>query len=106
MYTSIVEIESSTGKELLVPGHKHWKDFHKRLMGIEGCNLVIHPDGQATWQCSKHIDRPIVKSLLKKYKNIDIDNTLLIYLECGGACDCGVLFAVEEQYYELKEHCH
>ena len=66
-------------KEVLTPSHKYWKAL---------CIRLSHTPCQ-------HDLRNTVK-ILKSLPNIDVEESLNLYLELGGFCDCEILFNVEE----------
>ena len=68
-------------KEVLTPSHKYWKALCFRL---------------SQSQC-KHDFRNTEK-ILKSLPNIDVEESLNLYRELGGFCDCEILLNVEESW--------
>jgi len=78
-------------KEILTPPHKYWKALRYRLDQM----VNTHVEGKPQFNC-KH-DLSNTKKILKSLPNLDVEETLLLYQELGGFCDCEVLMNVE--YY-------
>ena len=66
-------------KEVLTPSHKYWKAL---------CIRLSHTPCQH--------DLRNTEKILKSLPNIDVEESLNLYLELGGFCDCEILFNVEE----------
>lgn len=85
----------------MTPEHPLWDDFLLRLEGPEGCNFVEQRPGDPssiTWQCSNGEDRPFATAILEDMRlegvPIDIQESLDYMRECGGHCDCEIVFNV------------
>ena len=66
-------------KEVLTPSHKYWRAL---------CTRLSHT------QCQHYLRN--TEKILKSLPNIDVEESLNLYLELGGFCDCEILFNVEE----------
>ena len=66
-------------KEVLTPSHKYWRAL---------CTRLSHT------QCQHDLRN--TEKILKSLPNIDVEESLNLYLELGGFCDCEILFNVEE----------
>lgn len=75
--------------EILTPRHKYWKAFSYRLDQM----VNTHVGGKPQFNC-KH-DLRNTKKILKSLPKIDIEETLQLYQDLGGYCDCEVLMNVE-----------
>ena len=68
-------------KEVLTPSHKYWRAL---------CTRLSHAPCQ-------HDLRNTIK-ILKSLPNIDVQESLNLYVELGGFCDCEILLNVEESW--------
>lgn len=85
---------------IMTPEHLSWHGFKQALKGPEGINLRI--DGsKARWNCSHHGLRSLTRTILARYKDIDVEATLQIFDELGGRCDCEVVFTVEDTFWKV-----
>lgn len=66
-------------KEVLTPSHKYWRALGTRLSHT---------------QCQHDLRN--TEKILKSLPNIDVQESLNLYLELGGFCDCEILLNVEE----------
>ena len=69
-------------KEILTPSHKLWPMFRKRLEDI----LTTYVDGKLHSKCQG--DLALTIEILESMKGIDIKETLMLFKEYGGSCDC------------------
>jgi len=70
--------------EVLTPDHRNWSTFRKRL----GDAVTIYADGKLLNQCNG--DLTLTIEILESMKNIDVKETLILFKEFGGACDCKI----------------
>ena len=66
-------------KEVLTPSHRYWRAL---------CTRLSHT------QCQHDLRN--TEKILKSLPNIDVQESLNLYLELGGFCDCEILLNVEE----------
>jgi len=75
-------------KETLTPSHFLWPTFRKKLEDV----VTIYSDGKLKNQCKN--DLSLTKGILESMKNIDVKETLILFQELGGNCDCKVIMNV------------
>ena len=79
-------------KDILTPTHKYWKALNYRL------NQMVYTmvEGKPQFNCRHDLSN--TKRILKSLPNIDVEETLQLYQELGGFCDCEVLMNVESSW--------
>ena len=79
-------------KEVLTPGHKYWPALRQRLNDV----LIIYVNGKPHSKCQGDLNKTI--KILKSMHDIDVEETIMLYQECGGYCDCEVLMNVAKNF--------
>lgn len=74
------------------PRHPRWREFLRRLEGVEGCNFAEDETGQITWRCSGDGDKSLAIAIMQKIQDVDIERSLDYFEQNGGYCDCEILF--------------
>jgi hypothetical protein len=69
---------------LMGPTHPEWIAFCTAL----AAGLTV--EGKDSWYC-QHDHRHTRVLLATKWPEIDVEDTLELFLDCGGYCDCEVL---------------
>jgi len=86
-------------EHIMTPENLQWHSFLRALKGPHGINL--HFEGfKAKWSCSHHRLRPLTRKILAQFPEIDVDATLAVFGELKGACDCEVVFNVEDNFWK------
>jgi hypothetical protein len=75
-------------KEVLTPSHKSWPKFRKKLNDT----ITTYVDGKLHSRCQGDLNLTI--KILKSMKNIDSKETLILFKQYGGHCDCKVIINV------------
>jgi hypothetical protein len=75
-------------KEILTPSHKHWPKFRKVLDDT----VSIYRDEKLRNQCKGDLSLSI--AILQSLENIDVKETVILFKEYGGSCDCKVIMNV------------
>jgi hypothetical protein len=71
-------------KEVLVPSHKLWPLFRKKLEDT----LFTYTNNKIHNRCNG--DLTITIEILKSMESIDIKETVILFKELGGSCDCKI----------------
>ncbi|MBA3010033.1 MAG: DUF2695 domain-containing protein [Desulfobacula sp.] len=79
-------------KEVLTPSHKLWPTFRKKLGDI----ITIYVDEKLHSRCKG--DLALTTDILQSLGNIDVKETVILFKELGGNCDCGVLLNVAKSF--------
>lgn len=86
-------------ERIMTPEHLQWHIFLRKLKGPDGIDL--HFEGfKAKWNCSHHNLRPLTRSILASYQDIDVEATLKVFSALNGKCDCEVVFNVEDAFWK------
>ena len=75
-------------KETLTPSHKLWTTFRKKLDDI----LFTYSNDKLHNQCKG--DLALTIEILESMKTIDIKETVMLFKEFGGNCDCKITMNV------------
>jgi hypothetical protein len=78
--------------EVLTPSHKFWPALRQRLNDV----LVIYVNGKPHSRCQGDLSQ--TTKILRSLHNIDVEETLILFQELGGYCDCGVLINVAKNF--------
>ena len=81
-------------KKALTPESPLWWGFRTRLS-----RALLGNEGRGTSSNCKHDLSQTVK-ILKSLPGIDVDETIQLFMELGGFCDCEVLMNVEYGWNE------
>lgn len=79
-------------KSVLTPDHRYWKALCTRLNEM----LIIYIEGKPHSKCQHNLR--CTTKILKSLPGIDVEETLDLYMELGGFCDCEVLMNVEQDW--------
>lgn len=82
----------SNTKEVLTPGHKLWPEFRKKLSKA----IVTHVNGKPHSKCQGDLSQTI--KILRSLHNIDVEETIILFQENQGFCDCEVLMNVARNF--------
>jgi hypothetical protein len=82
---SIMEINTT---EVLTPNHKYFPALKQRLNDV----LVTYVNGKPHSRCVGDLSNTV--KILRSLHNIDVEETIILFQECGGYCDCEVLMNV------------
>ena len=74
--------------EVLTPSHKYWPVFRKKLDDA----VTNYVDGKIHNRCQGDLTQTI--KTLQSLENIDEIETVLLFKELGGSCDCKVIMNV------------
>ena len=74
--------------EVLTPSHKLWPMFRKQLDDT----VTIYRDEKLHNQCKGDLSLSI--AILQSLENIDVKETVILFKEYGGSCDCKVIMNV------------
>jgi hypothetical protein len=74
--------------EILNPSHKLWPIFRRKLDDA----VTNYLDGKIRNSCQGDLSLSI--AILESLENIDINETVLLFKELGGHCDCKVIMNV------------
>lgn len=89
--------------EIMSPGHKDWKKFYALLEGPEGCDFKEDESGEVTWKCKGGMNKTKAKRILRYFfPSCDVAESVKLFDEHGGHCDCEILFNVEDSYNAAK----
>ena len=75
-------------KLILTPDQKLWPPFRKKLDDT----LFTYANDKLHNRCNG--DLTLTIKILKSMKNIDVPETLILFKEYGGSCDCKVTMNV------------
>jgi hypothetical protein len=75
-------------KDTLNPSHKLWPIFRRRLDDT----LFTYANDKLHNQCKG--DLTLTIEILKSLENIDVEETVILFKEYGGHCDCKVIMNV------------
>ncbi len=81
-------------KIVLTPESLMWCGFRPRLSQA----LLEHEGRQINSNCNQDLDHTI--KILKSLPGIDVDETIQLFMELGGFCDCEILMNVEYGWNE------
>lgn len=84
-------MENNT-KGVLKPDHKLWPVFRKRLSDV----LITYVNDKPHSQCIGDLSQTI--KILKSLPEIDVEETIILFKEYQGFCDCGVLMNVARKF--------
>jgi hypothetical protein len=71
-------------KETLTPSHPRWPMFRKKLEDT----LFTYTNNKIHNRCNG--DLALTIEILESMKNIDFKETLILFKEFGGSCDCKI----------------
>ncbi len=71
--------------EILNPSHRLWPIFRRKLDDA----VTNYLDGKIRNRCQGDLSLSI--AILQSLENIDINETVVLFKELGGHCDCKVL---------------
>lgn len=72
-------------KEVLTPNHKLWPTFRKKLNDT----VYMYANGKLHNRCNG--DLTLTIEILESFENIDVKETVILFQELGGHCDCKVM---------------
>jgi len=75
-------------KEVLTPSHLLWPLFRKKLDD----SITIYGHGKLHNKCQGDLSFSI--AILQNLENIDVEETVILFKEYGGHCDCKVIMNV------------
>jgi len=75
-------------KEILTPSNQLWPLFRKKLDDA----ITNYVDGKLLSKCQGDLSLSI--AILQSLENIDIEETVILFKEYGGHCDCKVIVNV------------
>ena len=78
--------------EILTPSHLLWPKFRKKLEDT----LFTYANNKLHNRCKGDLSQTI--KILRSMHNIDIEETLILFQEMGGYCDCEVLMNVARNW--------
>jgi hypothetical protein len=79
--------------EVLTPSsHKFWPALRQRLNDV----LITYVNGKPHSKCQGDLTQTV--KILRSLHNIDVEETLILYQELGGYCDCEVLMNVARNW--------
>lgn len=84
-------MENNT-KEVLTPLHRYWPALRQRLNDA----LITYVNDKPHSKCQGDLAQTI--KILKSLPGIDIEETLILFQEMGGYCDCEVLINVARNF--------
>jgi len=84
-------------KEVLSPSHKYWPALRQRLNDA----LVTYVNGKPHSKCQGNLTQ--TTKILQSMHNIDIEETLILFQELGGYCDCEILMNVAKNWNGKKK---
>jgi hypothetical protein len=90
-------MESNNMKEVLSPSHRFWPALCQRLNDT----LITYVNNKPHSKCQGDLTQTI--KILKSLHNIDIEETLILFQEMGGYCDCEVLMNVAKNWNGKKK---
>jgi len=86
--------------DVMTPDHPRWDEFKKRLDSPEGCDFRKDDSGETVWNCAggechggEH-NHDLATKILTDMGGFDIEASLEYFAQCGGYCDCEILFNV------------
>ena len=79
-------------KETLMPSHKHWPEFRLKL----NKSITNHVNGKPHSKCQGNLSQTI--KILKSMHDIDVDETIILFKEYQGFCDCEILMNVARNF--------
>jgi hypothetical protein len=79
------EIEGKDRKEVLTPSHKLWPDFRRELYET----ITTYVNHKPHTKCQGDLCQTV--KLLNSLEDIDVEETVMLFKELGGYCDCEVL---------------
>jgi len=78
--------------EVLTPSHKYWPALRQRLNDV----LITYVNDKPHSKCQGDLDQTI--KILKSLHNIDVEESIILFQEMGGYCDCEVLINVAKNW--------
>jgi Protein of unknown function (DUF2695) len=75
-------------KDVLTPSHKLWSAFRKKLDDT----LFTYANDKLHNRCKG--DLALSTKILRSLPEIDVEETLILFKEYGGSCDCKVTMNV------------
>jgi len=79
-------------EEVLTPSHKLWPLFRKKL----DYAVTTYVDRKLHSKCQGDLSLTIM--ILESMKNIDVEETVILFKEYGGHCDCKAIMNVARQW--------
>ena len=79
-------------KEVLSPSHRFWPALRQRLNDV----LVTYVNDKPHSKCQGDFRQTI--KILKSMHNIDVEETIILFKEYQGYCDCSVLINVAKNF--------
>jgi hypothetical protein len=74
--------------DVLTPSHKLWPTFRKKLDDT----LFTYANDKLHNRCKG--DLALTIKILQSLENIDVEETVILFKEYGGSCDCKVIMNV------------
>jgi len=78
--------------EVLTPSHRFFPALRQRLNDV----LITYVNGKPHSKCQGDLSNTI--KILRSLHNIDIQETVILFQELGGHCDCEVLMNVARSW--------
>lgn len=84
--------------EIMTPQNPNWIEFTEKLS--ERLNFQPHSESGFAWDCdSSDHSKPKAREVLEEmgFNKEQISKSMEYFEECGGGCDCEILFNVEKE---------